>query len=31
MELFNIIKPSKIMTDKIANKTTLENGEINNK
>ena len=30
-EFFNIKKPFKIMTDNFASKTTLENGEINNK
>jgi len=31
IELFNIKKPIKILTDNLASKTTIENGEINNK
>jgi len=30
-ELFKINKPMKIYTDNLANKTTIENGELNNK
>jgi len=31
IELFNIKNPIKILTDNLASKTTIENGEINNK